>query len=100
MGNKKNPNYAHPAAEAYRDVTHYRVHHDWVDEVVDTVGDDVMEIARWRSTVRTYVGSGWNPKNIANMLRMFRQGETPGVKPREQTPQDALREWEERGGSW
>lgn len=50
----------------------------WWARVEDIVGEDEEDLEFWGLVVLHYVGHGWNPTNVANMLRFFAQGRVPG----------------------
>lgn len=57
----------HPAVIAYTEVTRRRPSH----AVADQIAAQVTDIERWQTNVRDYVMRGWNPLNVAGMLRVY-----------------------------
>jgi len=45
--------------------------------VEQAVGDDPGNLELWGKIVKAYVGQGWNPNNIANMLEFYQRREIP-----------------------
>lgn len=69
---------ARPAAiEVFRSAASRYPPKSWWDTVVEVVGDEDDSLQFWRLVVFFYVGQGWNPTNIDNMLRFFREGKVP-----------------------
>lgn len=50
----------------------------WWGRVEEIVGDADEDLEFWALVVLHYVGHGWNPTNVANMLRFFVEGRVPG----------------------
>ena len=69
----------HPAIAAYRGAAHRYPTRAWYAEVAETVGDDPANVERWRELVHDWVGQGWNPGNVKQMLEKYRK-ETPGPR--------------------
>ena len=63
-----------PAILAYKQITGKSPPIAWCDDLVSTVQD----CERWRDVVKTYVGQGWNPSNVANMLEFYKRNDIPG----------------------
>lgn len=61
----------HPSLLAYRTEARRHIPITWREEVIATVGDRVDE---WRKLVHSWIGKGYNPGNIADMLAAFRAG--------------------------
>jgi hypothetical protein len=57
----------HPAVLAYTEVTRRKPSNMIAEQIVTTVTD----IEKWQATVKDYVMRGWNPLNVAGMIRMY-----------------------------
>lgn len=68
----------HPAIQAFRASAHRYPAKSWWDDVAEIVGRDPPDVQRWSQTVKAYVGQGWNPTNVKNMLRFFQDKRIPG----------------------
>jgi len=44
----------------------------------DKTGRDPPDVQRWGQTVKAYVGQGWNPTNVKNMLKFYEDKRIPG----------------------
>ena len=44
------------------------------------MGEEESSLQLWEDVVFAYIGMGWNPGNVKNMLTFFEKGEIPGVK--------------------
>lgn len=53
----------------------------YYQELNDFIGDDVKHLEFWAKVVKAYIGCGWNPGNVANMLDFYRRGEIPTTGP-------------------
>ena len=89
-----------PAVVAYKQITGKSPPTAWCDDLVATVQD----CERWRNVVKAYIGQGWNPSNVANMLEFYRNNDVPGngggkqkarAGPRNDEPAgfQGIREW-------
>ena len=89
----------HVAIKTYHDMARLWPAFCIRDDIIETVGDTVEDVLRWRATVKQWISRGYNPMNLDGMLRVYREG---GLKPQyqEQTEESALNEWKQRGGSW
>jgi len=50
----------------------------WYSDVALAVGDAETDLAFWGRVVKAYVGQGWNPTNVKNMLEFYGRREVPG----------------------
>jgi hypothetical protein len=66
------------AVEVFRSAASRYPPRSWWAKVAEVVGEKDEDIAFWRQVVFYYVGVGWNPTNVDNMLQFYRRGETPG----------------------
>lgn len=73
-GAKRDPLLNHPAILTYKSVAHYQVLAVWRSRVVEVVGDKPNDVERWRQTIFSWLGKGWNPKNIEGMLEAYQSG--------------------------
>lgn len=50
----------------------------WWERTEEIVGEAEEDLDFWGLVVFHYVGEGWSPVNVANMLRFFQEGRVPG----------------------
>ena len=67
-----------PAIKAFRANAHRYPAKSWWDDVDEIVGRDPPDVERWGKTVKAYVGQGWNPTNVKNMLKFYEAKRIPG----------------------
>jgi len=67
-----------PAVTAFRENAHRFPAKSWWSDVDEVVGRDPPDVERWGQTVKAYVGQGWNPTNVDNMLTFYREKRIPG----------------------
>lgn len=68
----------HPAITVWRE-THdgkYPAKAMW-PTLIQAVGEQPADLARWRQVVTAYIGCGWNPANLSGMLDWYTRNETP-----------------------
>jgi hypothetical protein len=84
-----------PAVQAFRRAAHRFPAKSWWPDVDQIVVTDAEDLEFWEQCVKAYVGLGWNPTNVKNMLEFYRRREIPNGKardgPRRQTVAEA---WE------
>jgi len=68
-----------PAVKVFRENAHRFPAKSWWDDVDERVGRDPPDLERWGHTVKEYVGQGWNPTNVSNMLTFFEEHRIPGA---------------------
>lgn len=73
-----------PAVKTFREAAHRYPSKSWYQEIDETVGTSEDDLAFWQQVVYQYVGQGWNPTNVANMLQFFRERKIPGKSDAEQ----------------
>ena len=66
------------AIEAFREATHRFPTRSWWPEIEKVVA---AEVELWRDTAYQYVGAGWSPVNVKNMLAIFKECREKGLKP-------------------
>ena len=49
----------------------------WFKTIHETVGDIPEDLELWGKIVHAYVGQGWNPTNVSNMLEFYKMREIP-----------------------
>lgn len=90
-----------PAVKVFRENAHYYPAKSWYDDVAEAVGDDPSNLELWGKVVKGYVGQGWNPTNVSNMLEFYQRKEIPGDKHRsdgKDPPHAGILEWMESQG--
>ncbi len=76
---KRDPLLDHPAIIAHKDIIRLNVPIIFREAVVNIVGDSPASLNKWKQTLRDWIGSGYNPKGIKNILDKF-QGGSPKKK--------------------
>jgi len=51
----------------------------WYEKINKAIGENEDDLRLWESIVSNYVGSGWNPGNVRNMLEFYSRREIPGM---------------------
>ena len=77
-GSDDSANARPPAVTAFRENAHRFPPKSWWSDVDEVVGRDPPDVERWGQTVKAYVGQGWNPINVDNMLTFYREKRIPG----------------------
>lgn len=75
---KLSPN-AHPAVQAYREATHYYPPAGWGDKIAARVWEN-GNLELWTNICTTWVGLGFNPRNVKGMLDCLDRGELPDTR--------------------
>jgi len=66
-----------PAVNVFRENAHRFPAKSWWKEVDTVVGRAPPHLELWGKDVKAYVGNGWNPVNVRNMLKFFKEGTIP-----------------------
>jgi hypothetical protein len=66
-----------PAVKVFRSAAHRYPPKSWYGNIDKAVGRDPPDLEFWHDVVKTYVGLGWNPTNVVNMLEFFEKREIP-----------------------
>lgn len=66
-----------PAVEVYRSIAKIYPEQCLWDDIKATIGDNPSDLEMWRKIVKSYIGFGWNKRNIAIMLDYFSRRELP-----------------------
>lgn len=72
-----NPNQLHPAVVGYVELANRRPKQMIADVIASAVSNEPEEIARWKTIVKTWILSGWNPNNIDGMLDLYNKRQMP-----------------------
>lgn len=89
----------HPAVQAYCDVVKRKPSNVIAEQIIEQVTD----VNKWTTAVKTYVMKGWNPLNIDGMLKLYRGEINPDATAKKrvldlsiahQPPDEAQRQWE------
>jgi len=80
----------HPAIKAHKDIIRLNVPIIFRQTVVDTVGDSPASLNKWKQVLRDWIGSGYNPRGIKNILDKFQGG-----KPKKENPEDGWKKYVE-----
>lgn len=74
----------------------------WYSKIAEAVGEKPADLELWGQVVLAYIGCGWNPGNVKNMLDFYGRREIPGSKGMGKTSEPAgfegIREWGRRHG--
>lgn len=70
----------------YREIVQRSPNRLVYDEIISTVDDE----ERWRSTLKHVIVRGWNPTNIQNVLRVYREGIGNDKQPKQAESSDAI----------
>jgi len=62
---------------AYRSVARLWPDKSLWPRLVEVVGDNPDDLAFWQHVVTSWIGCGWNKKNITGMLEFFKRRELP-----------------------
>ena len=81
-GTDTNPKRA--AIRAFRDATGRWPRKILEGRILEAVGSEEVDVARWFRTVDGWVAMGWNPQNLKGMLDFYARNEIPGDKQRGQ----------------
>lgn len=73
MGDSKIPK----AVAVFRENAHRFPAKSWWGRVEKVVGEAEEDLEFWGLVVFYYVGKGWNPVNISNMIHFFEAGRVP-----------------------
>lgn len=70
----------------------------WYADIAAAVGDDPADLEFWGQVVKSYVGLGWNPTNVKNMLEYYGRreiptGKTGGKQANEPAGFQGIRDW-------
>jgi hypothetical protein len=80
---KREPSLGHPSLAGFKRMTGFHVRRSWRENVIAEVGEDPERVKRWVNLVKSWVGRGFNPNNVAGMLDAFKKGGLPAHGPKE-----------------
>jgi phage replication O-like protein O len=66
-----------PAVHTFREAAHRYPAKSWYTDIDEIVGCDPPDLEFWHEVVKQYVGLGWNPTNVKNMLEFYQKREIP-----------------------
>lgn len=85
------------AVKVFRENAHKYPPKAWYDDIVEAVGKEPANLELWGQIVKAYVGLGWNPGNVKNMLAYYEKREIPATKGQRQAagiePHAGIRQW-------
>jgi len=64
-------------------MTGFHVRPSWRENVVAEIGEHPERVKRWVKLVKSWVGRGFNPSNVAGMLDAFKKGGLPAHGPKD-----------------
>ena len=65
------------AIKVFRQNAHRYPPKSWYEKITDAVGEDPADLEFWGKVVFGYIGSGWNPGNVQNMLNFYNERNVP-----------------------
>jgi DNA mismatch repair ATPase MutL len=68
------------AVKVFRENAHRYPPKAWYDDIVEAVGEESADLELWGQVVKAYIGLGWNPGNVKNMLAYYEKREIPATK--------------------
>jgi len=80
------------AVKVFQENAHRYPAKSWYTDVAETVGEESADLEFWGRVVKAYVGLGWNPTNVKNMLDFYQRREVPPGNKGEQ-PHAGIVEW-------
>ncbi len=72
-----NPNQSNDAVLAYMELTSRRPKQLAADAIAASVSVEETELSRWKSIVKSWILSGWNPNNVDGMIDMYNKRQLP-----------------------
>lgn len=66
-----------PAVKVFRSETQRYPAKSWHQQIAEIVGEAEIDLQFWRQVCHAYVGLGWSPVNVANMLDFYKRREIP-----------------------
>ena len=92
---KKPP--APAAVKVFRENAHRYPPKAWYSKIADAVGEQPVDLEFWGQIVLAYIGLGWNPGNVKNMLAYYEKREIPATKGQRESadaqPHAGIRQW-------
>jgi hypothetical protein len=80
---KREPSLDHPSLTGFKRMTGFHVRRSWRENVIEEIGEHPERVKRWVNLVKSWVGRGFNPNNVAGMLDAFKKGGLPAHGPKE-----------------
>ena len=74
---KKSIGATPPAVSVFRKYANRYPNKTWYKDIHDTVGTADPDLEFWGEVVHAYIGAGWNPTNVSNMLEFYKAREIP-----------------------
>ena len=84
------------AVRVFRENAHRYPPKAWYSKIAEVVGEDPADLELWGQIVLAYIGLGWNPGNVKNMLAYYEKREIPGMKQPKTAnaePHSGIRQW-------
>lgn len=81
------------AVKVFRENAHRYPPKAWYSKIAEAVGDDPTDLEFWGRVVLAYVGLGWNPGNVKNMLEFYGRQEIPTTKGQQGKARSGPDEW-------
>ena len=85
------------AVKVFRENAHRYPPKAWYAKIADAVGEKPVDLEFWGQVVLAYVGLGWNPGNVKNMLAYYEKREIPATKGQQKAsglePHAGIRQW-------
>ena len=85
------------AVKVFRENAHRYPPKAWYSKIADAVGEEPAALDLWGQVVLAYIGLGWNPGNVKNMLAYYEKREIPTTKGQRESanaqPHAGIRQW-------
>jgi hypothetical protein len=88
-----------PAVLAYFETAGKFPHKSLWADIDRDVGREEINIVFWKRVVKGYIGKGWNPGNVANMIEFYQRREIPGANGRRNGQREEHLEGNELSGA-
>ena len=85
------------AVKVFRENAHRYPPKAWYPKITEAVGEKSADLEFWGQVVLAYIGLGWNPGNVSNMLEFYGRREIPATKGQHSgtsaQPHAGIRQW-------
>jgi len=84
------------AVRVFRENAHRYPAKSWYTDIAEAVGEESSNLELWGQIVKAYIGCGWNPGNVKNMLEFYGRREIPATKGQHKAnapPHAGIHQW-------
>jgi len=84
------------AVRVFRENAHRYPAKSWYADIAEAVGEESSNLKLWGQIVKAYIGCGWNPGNVKNMLEFYGRREIPATKGQRNanaSPHAGIHQW-------